>query len=343
MRGKRAVLLALVAALCVCALGCKKKPTLVRGATPPPPSTPMPMPMPTPTVDPVVAAKLLRVERTRKENAYIDMSNVLNGRFQDSLDRYFGCFGAAAQPNTNDPYAPYIMGDYYKKSIQEALYFTALAPETPDLDAIVKKLAPMVLDAMALIDKIALYYEEKAYLEDSFASGGEYHTALISIHAQIQELWDAFDEAISITEANNLADALADLQADERMIQYYAMQVFAHTKELLRFLKAGGYGDETVSQANKEEFQQYYEKLEGSIISFLEETEHEESMAREADFTNSARFVSLKREMLDMETCLADMLACVKAGKPAKNGKGTPSAMTEQLGEAIQEYNHAIG
>ncbi len=297
---------------------------------------------PGPTISPEEAEAIAREARIVKENAYITLSNMMGERFQDSLERYFKYLGSKEKVSQKQPYSPYSMGEYYTKMVQEALDYVEKEPEMPELDTLVEELAPVVLDTMALLDKIVSYYDLKNYVDDDFEKGQEYHTQLLALNEQLQEPWDVYNDAISKMVETNQNASLLELKEANCMIQYYAIESIMNAKKLMKYLQEGEITSDNIHKTKMEEFQPHYEALSKSVLAFLEMAEDSAAKENEQSFTGAVRFSLLKSELAELKTCATEMYDLIKSGKKARSDTGTPYALSEQLSAVVSEYNYTI-
>lgn len=297
-------------------------------------------PTPEPTQSPEEIDALLKQNKTLKQNAYIGFSNMLTGRFYDSIsryERYFGLKEKIIKPKS--PSSPYTMGDSYVSSVNSALEYASMEPAMADMDSDVKALAPLVLETMTLLNNIVDYYDMKNYVDDDYEKGIEYHAQLIALNTEITPLMDQFSARVAQMDRANKIESMEELREAGLMVQYYTLESMLYAEDIINFIIEHEIDDSNIHKVKADDFKPYYDALAQSTTNFMDACNEGSDPLIDATL-----FSMFKSAMTDLKSEASSMYERIQNSKRASSSfdHGIPSAFVDTYNEVVSNYNRLL-
>lgn len=285
-------------------------------------------------------------------NAYITVNNLMAGRVNDSLARYF------EYVKFQEEFALYEEGryngcydvDYLIEDVEEAYSLVQAKAEKDDLDQSFLSLYPVLTDMMNVLDDIYEYADMKSYLDDDYARAREYHAKLWSDYTAYESLADDFMSRLSAVETERNAEALEQMK-EEGLVAFYAVNCVINSAQALQMeLYNQGITDETILDMNLESVQPLYDQFTADVESVLGYAEDEEQLTSEGIPVHSAYWSSFLSDMKDTKLSMTEVLEHVKNGEPlsgsdtliALPGNSSLASFDAGISAMISDYNHFI-
>lgn len=290
---------------------------------------------------------------TLKYNAYIDLSNQLNGGMYDLVfSNYVNEFGLEKEIYIDDKFDGYSTTPFIPSVIEgagETLDFASAEPSYGATDEEVKELMPIITDLMNTNNDIRNYYTAKTYVDDDFKQGRELHTRYISLFEKYIEVGQQFNEEFDkITSQRRYEDAEA-LKNEDMLIRYYAMSTVLRAQEIQEAFYNKGVGDDNILDFDVKEYEELYQLL-------TEDIEHYNEYSQDADRREKEEWPSLeifRTSMEGVKVTATDILRILQEQDPEINsdteGKVTTggsnailSTFDRKVSFLVDAYNNSI-
>ncbi|MCM3042622.1 YiiG family protein [Paenibacillus motobuensis] len=290
---------------------------------------------------------------TNKYNAYIELSNQINGGMYGSIfNNYVDRFGWEEEIYIDDEFNGYSTTPFIPTVIEHAgktLNFASVEPSYGATDEKVKELMPIIIDMMNANNDIESYYTAKTYVDDDFEKGRELHKRYIALFEKYIEVGQQFlDEFSEITRERKYSDA-EKLKDEDMLIRYYALLTVLRAQEIQEAFYNKGVGDDNILDFDVKEYEELYNML-------TEDIEHYFEYAKDADRRKTEAWPSLeifKTSIEGVKVTATDILRVLREQDPEINsdtkGKVTTggrnailSAFDRKVSFLVDAYNTSL-
>lgn len=233
-----------------------------------------------------------------KYNAYIDLSNQINGGMYGSIfNNYVDRFGWEEEIYIDEKFNGYSTTPFIPSVIEHAsktLNYASVEPSYGATDEKVKELIPIIIDLMNANNEIESYYTAKTYVDDDFEKGRELHKRYIASFEKYIEVGQQFLEEFSeITRERKYSDA-EKLKDEDMLIRYYALRTVLRAQEIQEAFYYNGVTDDNILDFNVKEYEELYNML-------AEDIEHYFEYAKDADRSKKEGWANLEIFQTSME------------------------------------------
>lgn len=279
-----------------------------------------------------------------KFNAYVDLANLISGRYSAVLERYERYYGLEETLRTDQPMSMLSIGEHNISKVEKLSTIIDLDPPMPSLDETVAPLIAPLLDVLNLLDnEMYGYYEMKNYVDDDFAKGKEYHQRLVTQLDSLYPLLDTFLYELDTLAAEMRAESLQQYKDEGLMIQYYTLRTIQSGKNLSAYLYEQELDNDTIHTADLDEFQPYYDALAEDVAQLFQWTGLPEQAELEPEFTNHILFSMLKSDVENLKKSSTEMYELIRDSKQVgMMGTGSPEELDDKLTSVINHYNQII-
>ncbi len=272
MSSARAIVVLLLATLCVGPVGCKKpdkagaSDEAAGGEAAPAPAS--------------------KVSDAEKTNAYIGCSNRFVSRAYQARERYLSWADAKKGPTGKEKivFGTYtLVGDLDRECRAPIDHVATAEPRMPELEQAGEALV-VALEALAplLEDAVDYYGQGKAYKEDKLAHGKELHPKLMAAFEAFEAADHAMGVQLDAIEDHNLETRLASLQGQADRVPYLLTKTILTGKQLVRLVS----GVDKIEAVDLAAFVPAVDAFEAVVVELVEWTK---SHKVDGDVTSFAR------------------------------------------------------
>lgn len=270
---------------------------------------------------------------TELYNAYIDVNNLMFGRFYDSVDRYYTYVDYQEEFVIPEGlYTCYNIGDYDIEKVDNAYEMATAKTEKLTLDTAFIEMYPSLSASITALNEIYDYSDMKAYLDDNYEKGREYHAALWAALAEYETTSAVFREELgSVINAQREKD-LAALKENGYEVLYTVNLAINAAQDLQSALYEQGVTDENIMDMDLSVIQPLYDEFNEIMNTLLEMSKDEEKLAEEGVPSSSTYWSSFITGMKNAKTSVVAVIQRVKDEKPfGENDLIMDSSGTESL------------
>lgn len=297
-------------------------------------------------------AALSETEEQELYNAYIEINNMMVGRFADVINRYFTYvdFQEEFVP-LGDSFSFYSVISTFYSDMDTADELVAMKADKTELDEAYEALSPVMRELALALDGMEEYVDSEQYLDDDFAKAKEYHAVIWSACADYDALSLDFMDKLSELASQQREEDLAMLKEEGYEVTYALVSMIQTAQDIQNAIYEQGIMDDTqILDLDMEQLQplcdQYLEQVE-TALGYLKD---EEAAANEGYPINSAYFATFTDEVEKSGEELEAILQRLEEQKPvdsfdivsAYTVSGTLEGFDSKISAMIDDYNQVL-
>ena len=302
---------------------------------------------------PDAASEFSESDELELYNLYVDVYNYMNGRFYDSLDRYFTYVAFEEEFSLlEDYYTCYSLSDTQRKKIEDAYTMASSKNEKNALDESFLEMYPSLTTIFDTLDSIYNYADLKSYMDDDYAKAKEYHAALWSALAEYGTTASIFMTELDIVAQERMVESL-QVMKDEGYVVLYDINMMLNCAGAIQTeLYNQGITDENLIEMDLEAIQPLYDEFVGYVEEILSYENDSEQLRFEGIPENSAYWHTFLMSLKDTKVSLTGIIQRVKDQKPVSSfdlntihafaGDDTIASFYTGVSEMISDYNVMI-
>lgn len=286
-------------------------------------------------------------------NDYIEINNMMVGRFYDAIDSYFTYvdFQEEFTPLQDDYWCSSVISTFYD-DLDEADELVAKKEELSELDTAYLALSPVMRELALAIDEADVYTEEEAYLEDDYAKGKEIHAAIWNAYAQYETLSEDFLNKLSAMASDQRAQDMEQMKEEGYEATYALVSMVTTAQDIQAAIYEQGIMDDSMMlDLDIEALQSLYDQYQEEVQTVLGYLEDEETMRSEGFPTNSAYYVTFQESVEKSAEELTELFRRVSEGEGPSDFdisnqfivSGTISGFDTKVSAMINDYNRMLG
>lgn len=297
-------------------------------------------------------AGLSEEEEQKLYNTYIDINNVMVGRYYDVLDRYF--------KYVDDQEEFMLLGDYYSgislissfyESMDQADELLSRKTERTEVDDAYAALSPVMRELALALDEVSDYTDDDGYEKDDFAKGKELHAIIWNDYHEYEVLGENFLNKLGAVASEKRADDMAELEAEGYVVTYAIMKMVSTAQEIQAAIYEQGIDDSTMLELDIETLQPLYDQYMEDVQMVQNYLTDENTMMEEGYPVRSAYFQSFKDAVGKSKEELEEIFEHVGNQTPVSAVSitnafivsGTPSGFDSKVSAIISNYNTMRG
>lgn len=285
-----------------------------------------------------------------KYSAYIDLSNLMNGRLQDVLNDYFEEFGQESAPVIDKNFSATLLSisTYDEKTLQTAFDAAANEPKFEKLDKAMNQLKPALKELTAALADAHEYYEIKGYVDDKFAESKVLHTRILKAYKAYNKATQTFFPVIEAMADERNRKNLQQYKDNDELIKYSILTFTLDAQALAMEMDNQGITADNIVQLDMNKFKPKYKILTDDLKRLSQYADDETRVKAEgfrSGFLDS--FVDAAKET---KVSASNIIERVNSKRKVdnfdlrssffrENQEGTPENFSSQLRKMITEYN----
>lgn len=297
-------------------------------------------------------AALTETEENGLYNTYIEINNMMVGRFADVIGRYFEYvdFQEEFVP-LRDSFSLYSVISTFYDNMDTADELVEMKAEKTDVDKAYEALSPVMRELAQALDDMEGYMESEQYLEDDFAKAKEYHAVIWKAYADYDVLSIDFIDKLGAVASLKQEEDMATLKEEGYEVTYALVSMIQTAQDLQNAIYDQGImEDSQMLELDVEKIQplcdQYLEQVE-TAIGYLED---EEAVVNEGYPVNSAYFATFTQAVKMSGEELKAILQRVEDQEPigpvnivnAYTVSGTIAGFDSKVSAMINDYNQML-
>jgi hypothetical protein len=299
--------------------------------------------------------KVIKEDPEIKYNAYIALSDYMNGEFATCLNYYFAKFGYeyGAMIDNHGGFSLYPVSKSGRQISETAYKSSAEKPVYTEVDALVKELYPKMSELMNLLDEAYSYDVLKSYEDDNFIKAKELHGKVIASYDAYQPLYDRFTSGIYAVVAQQRKKDLENFRKNDQLLSYYCLSVILRTEELQVEMDNQNITASNILELDLIRFKEKHNLLAEDVHRFIEYASDERRVKREGFNPNSSYYSSFMGDVTEINIAAAEIIERVEKKKNLdsfdlnngfvlENRSGTPEKLRKKYNQAIRDYNNMI-
>lgn len=284
-------------------------------------------------------------------NAYIDISNDIVGRLDDSLNRYFTYVDFDAEFRLLDE-----NGNFYdcysvsgpQRNVSDAYELVSAKADKDELDQAFLNMYPSISALITALTDIYEYTDLKTFQEDNYARSQEQHTALFSVLEEYYNTGDVFRTTLlEVAEELHRQD-LEEMKANGYEVLYSLNMVIDLAQMIQTELYMEEVWDENILDMDLTVIQPLYDEFSFYVEAVAAYAKDDEAL--KAEGFHSASLTLFVMHMNDAHSSLSKVLDRVNAGEPLSEsdlmitvgGQCSLTAFSNSVSDMISSYNTMI-
>lgn len=284
-------------------------------------------------------------------NAYIDISNDLVGRLNDSLNRYFTYvdFDTEFRLLEED-------GNYYdcysvsgpQRNVTDAYELVNNKTDKDELDQAFLDMYPSISALIKALTDIYEYTDQKTFLEDNYAKSQEQHTALLSVLEEYYNTGEVFRTALLEVADELHQEDLEQMKADGYEVLYSLNMVIDLAQKIQSELYEEEVWDENILDMDLTKIQPLYDDFSSYVEAVASYAKNDEALNAEGFYSASLSMFVI--HMNDAHSSISKVLEKVKAGEALSEsdrmitiaGQCNLTAFSTGVSNMVSAYNSLI-
>lgn len=261
-------------------------------------------------------------------NAYVQAYNIMNGRLQDSLNRYYDSVGYQKEfmiPESE--YSCYSISVSEAEKIEELYRLINTKSEKDKLDKAFERLYPSLMALIDCLNDIFDYTNQKMYLEDDYVKGREYHEVLWSAENQYWMDQRAFDREFQKISQERKNVELQFYKDDGQEMMYTVNLLIFSAQSIQTELYNQRIEDENLLDMDLPAIEPLYEEFSDHVAKVRELAKDEAKLDEEGFPYDHYSWDSFLRYMSYTKVTLTEILQRVKDRKPFEENEKNASAI----------------
>lgn len=290
-------------------------------------------------------------EASELYNTYIEINNMMVGRFNDVIVSYFKYvdFQEEFVLLEEDYWCLSNISTFYD-SMERAYELSSQKTEKDAIDNAYLALYPVMKELASTIDEVEQYTELKSYVDDDYAKGKEYHAIIWEDYQQYETLAAEFMTQLSELASAKRMEDMERIKEEGYEGTYAVMKVISTAQEIQTAIYEQGIDDSRVIELDTEALKPLYDQYVEEVQVCLEYLSDEDAMAEEGFPVNSAYFSMFSRTVGESKLALTELFQRVEEQKPVDEfylnssfpDDGTIANFDEKVSEMINDYNHML-
>lgn len=290
---------------------------------------------------------------TEKYNAYITLSNYMNGWLHEAVTIYFKEFGIKEEIAIDkdfDSFQTFPILQGHKDDVEKSLEYASKKPSFGAADDSMKALCPKLKELMDTLNEIENYYNTKSFVDDDFAKGKELHKRLYSQYNEYVILAEKFFSDFDVITQQKKQEDLEDLKKSDYMIRHYAMSIVMRAQDIERSFYDTGVNDSNILDYDVNKYKEKYDLLTEDINKFMEYSKDDERLKKEG-LEGNAFVGSFKGDVERMKVTATDIMQILETkdtsinsdtkGKVTTGGQNAPlEYFSRKVSSMIDSYNN---
>jgi len=297
-------------------------------------------------------AALTEAEEDGLYNTYIEINNMMVGRFEDVIGRYFEYvdYKEEFEP-LRDSFSLYSVISTFYDNMDTADELVARKTEKTDVDTAYEALSPVMRELAQALDAMEAYIENEEYLEDDFAKAKEYHAVIWKACADYDVLSIDFIDKLGAVASLKREEDMQMLKEEGYEITYAIVSMIQTAQDIQNAIYDQEIVDDSqILDLDVETLQplcdQYAEQVD-TVLGYLSD---EEAAMNEGYPVNSAYFVTFTQAVEKSKEELAALLQRVEEQKPVDSisiaseftVSGTIEGFDTKVSAMIDDYNSML-
>ncbi|MHA7962897.1 DUF3829 domain-containing protein [Paenibacillus sp. CAU 1782] len=295
---------------------------------------------------------------TQKYNAYIDLSNFMNGFLETNVYSYATYFGFDEEiaflkrgfdPETFDGMIISPMSEPTFNQVDEAVVYADTEPSYGVTDEKMKELAPKLKQLLETINEVQSYYSSKSFIEDDFELGKELHTKLVNQYYDFSDAADVFYTEFDVITTQKNLENLEQFKEEGYMLHYHAKSILMNAQEIQQAFYDADVDDSNILDLDSAKYKEMYNALTENVNQFMELAKDDEQKKKEGinsfwDFDNSVEDIkSAATTILEvLESQNADLDPVSVGGSSFSRGFGYFEYFERILSTLINNFNKLV-
>lgn len=284
-------------------------------------------------------------------NAYIDISNDIVGRLNDSLNRYFTYVDFDTEfrlleedGNFYDCYS--VSGP--QRNVSDAYELVSGKTNKDELDQAFLNMYPSISALIKALTDIYEYTDLKTFQEDNYAKSQEQHTALISVLEEYYNTGDEFRAILAEVAEDLHSKDLEQMKENGYEVLYSLNMVIDLAQKIQTELYAEDVWDENILDMDLTKIQPLYDEFSSYVEAVAAYAKDDEALNAEGFY--SASLTMFVMHMNDARSSISKVLEKVKAGEALSEsdlmitigGQCNLTAFSAGVSNMISSYNSLI-
>ncbi|WP_053955726.1 DUF3829 domain-containing protein [Inediibacterium massiliense] len=274
-----------------------------------------------------------------KYNAYVEVNNFMNERFNEVLAYYYKGFGLDM-----DTYSTNV-GSVVISSVSETeldmvlknLQVYTKEPVIKDLDAAAKDLEPTMVELSHILNDAEFYYDSKNYVDDHFEEGKKLHTQICTSYEEYEKKKERFIKAMRELCYTQTQKDMEKYIKNKEHIKYYSISYMLIAVDMFDELQKQNISDENMMNIDQEKFAEQYNHLSKEIDKLMEavnnSSSHEKTQFEPYNFKD---FIDYAQKT---KAAAADLLNSLNK---KDSSLGSPEEFYSNLRTMISYYNRVV-
>lgn len=288
-------------------------------------------------------------------NTYIDINNLMLGRLNDSLGKYFEYVDVESEEfklldESYQHYFCYSLSNSQLQSIEWAYETASSKGEKDALDQAFLALYPSLTSLAQALDDIGDYTADDTYLEDGFARSQEQHTALLSVLEEYFATGGLFMDELNAVASERQAAQLERMKEEGYEVLYAMNMLINLAQSIESELYAQEVWDDNILDMDLTVIQPLYDEFSTYVDSILAYDDDEEALSAEG-LNNSAYWMTFVMYAEDTRDSISMVIEKVKKGEPLDQydtmitsmpGQCSLTSFADGISRIIDSYNSII-
>lgn len=297
-------------------------------------------------------AALTEEEEQELYNLYVKLNNVMVGRMNESLGKYFEYIDFQEEFTVlRDDYFCYSISDSFFTDLDRADELAEQKPEKEELDEAYQALSPVVRELGTVLNEIYEYADEDTWQEDDYAKGRELHATLWSCMNEYETVGTEFLEKLGAVASDQRAAELEQMKEEGYMVTYSIVKMISTAQEIQGAIYDQGIEDDSMMlQLDTEALQPLYDQYMEEVDVVLGYLKDEEALANEGYPTMSAYYVTFEDAVENSREELKEIFRKVaEQEEPGSLGivnvftvDGSIAGYDNKVSAMIDDYNRMI-
>ena len=288
-------------------------------------------------------------------NNYIDLSNFMTGRVEESLNRYFTGVAATEDfsPVEGGYYITTTFSNYDYELLDNVEAQADLGTSYTEMDEHALTLIPTLRDLMKVLDEAGNYGNQKGYLDDNYAKGQEIHSRFVpAVNAYDEERLPYLNSLRAILQERQALD-LEHFQKEGYTIRYQMLKLTILKSDIMNAIyKQEEISDENVLSLDVTEIRPKYEEMASVLAEFAVNYKDEAELEKEGfESYKSGQLSFFNNTITEFKVQTQALIARVDEQRPyseaekltLRTTEGSLERLIKCSSDVTSRYNEVVG
>ncbi|MHA7962898.1 DUF3829 domain-containing protein [Paenibacillus sp. CAU 1782] len=282
-----------------------------------------------------------------KYMAYTNISLYINDKLEQSLQFYFGKFGAGEElaidpTKTNMENGIFLDLNKYVRDLEGSAQYPQQSPSLDKLDEAADALFPKLQELTANIAEADSYYKMKSYVDDGMAKGKELHSSIYAGYQETLPLIQSFDQEYNNHFMSLSAQKLGAFEQKDELVRYYSLKSIVSAIELEAALPPKGTPVNVETEMDRDLLQQNYQTLVDDLNQFIELSKDAERIKAEGIDSSFAYVNNFKVILTRLKAAATDVKIAAAAEGIKQDESAASSYGKNKETEVLDNYRIKI-